>query len=190
MLEIRQMSNFDPRKPGDCKEYNNKEFEKCVDKELQDLWKPVFGCNPPWLSHQDKCTGVINATNEERKKLYDKPYHTLNRILHMETYPARDRCIKPCTVTTTTVYLNEKVKKGKDTNKYAGSTLSLKINPMVVHKTKILAYRFSDFLTDMGSSLGLWFGLSVFGITDLAITAYHFKKTIGEKVLRAITYNH
>ena len=33
----------------------------------------------------------------------------------------------------------------------------------------MLAYGFSGFLIDMGSSLGLWFGLSVFGITDLGV---------------------
>ena len=47
LIKVEQLSNFDPRKPDDCNEYTDDEFEKCVDEELQDLWKPIIGCNPP-----------------------------------------------------------------------------------------------------------------------------------------------
>ena len=53
MVKVEQLSNFDPRKPDECKEYTDGEFERCVDDGLQDLWKPILGCNPPWLSPQD-----------------------------------------------------------------------------------------------------------------------------------------
>ena len=39
----------------------------------------------------------------------------------------------------------------------------------VVHRQKVLAYGSYEFLIDVGSSLGLWLGLSVFGITDLGV---------------------
>ena len=49
MIKVDHLSNFDPRNPDDCKEYTEDDFENCVDEELQDLWKPSLGCNPPWL---------------------------------------------------------------------------------------------------------------------------------------------
>ena len=39
----------------------------------------------------------------------------------------------------------------------------------VVHRQKYLAYGSYEFLIDVGSSLGLWLGLSVFGIVDLGV---------------------
>ena len=39
----------------------------------------------------------------------------------------------------------------------------------MVHRQKYLAYGSYEFLIDVGSSLGLWLGLSVFGITDLGV---------------------
>ena len=54
LVKVEQLSNFDPRKPDECKEYTDGKFENCVDKGLQDLWKPVLDCNPPWLSPQDQ----------------------------------------------------------------------------------------------------------------------------------------
>jgi hypothetical protein len=54
----------------------------------------------------------------------------------------------------------------------------LKFDELVVHRTKVLAYGFSEFLIDMGSNLGLWFGLSVLGITDLGIMAMQWFKKI------------
>ena len=61
---------------------------------------------------------------------------------------------------------------------------TLEFDNLVVHRTKMLSYGFSDFLIDLGSSLGLWFGLSVFGITDLGIIAFQAAKKIRNDALR------
>ena len=49
VVKTELMSNFDPRKQDDCKNYENDDYEKCVDDELQKVWKPYIRCNPPWL---------------------------------------------------------------------------------------------------------------------------------------------
>ena len=68
-------------------------------------------------------------------------------------------------------------------------SLMLKFDDLVVHRTKVLAYGFSDFLIDLGSSLGLWFGLSVFGITDLGMTAYQWIKKLKRGTKLTLTSN-
>ena len=40
----------------------------------------------------------------------------------------------------------------------------------------LVAYTWFDLITDVGSSLGLWLGLSALGITDLAIDAFKVAK--------------
>ena len=176
MIKVDHLSNFDPRNPDDCKEYTEDDFENCVDEELQDLWKPALGCNPPWLSAQDQCIRVINATDEIVKNIYgNKKFLVITDIVEMEGFPARERCTKPCTVTQSNFFLGEKTNKPflDDHTK-----LRFKFAKQVIYKTKILGYGFSDFLIDLGSSLGLWFGLSVFGITDLGIMTYQWAKTL------------
>ena len=54
----------------------------------------------------------------------------------------------------------------------------------VIYTTKKLAYGSSEFLIDMGSSLGLWFGLSVFGLTDLGIVAFQWIRKLKRKLKR------
>ena len=56
--------------------------------------------------------------------------------------------------------------------------LDLQFDNHVVHTKEMLAYDFSNFLIDIGSSLGLWFGLSVFGLADLVVRILQFANKI------------
>ena len=175
VVKIEHKSNFDPKNPGDCKVYNSDDFEKCVDKELQDVWKPALGCNPPWLSPQDQCTRVINYTKDIVDNIYlQKRFSIINRIVRMESYPAREKCTIPCTFTQSNFFLGEKYSHSFRSTR---TLLKFKFAKKVIHKTKLLGYGYSEFLIDLGSSLGLWFGLSVFGISDLGIMALQWAKT-------------
>ena len=173
LVKVQQLSSFDPRNPDDCKEYSDDEFERCVDEELQDLWKPIIGCNPPWLSPQDQCNALLNTSNMY-DLVYNRTYKTLENILNMRNYAAKERCTKACLVTRQNIFKNEK------RNVFGGGVVKLKLvfDDIVVRKTKMLTYNFSDFLVDIGSSLGLWFGLSVFGITDLGLMVIQWAERI------------
>ena len=98
----------------------------------------------------------------------------------MKTYPTKERCTKPCTVAQPTVMYNANEVLEDYPEHFV---LCLKFAEQVVYTTKKLAYGTSEFLIDMGSSLGLWFGLSVFGITDLGITTFQWVKNIRQKVV-------
>ena len=165
LVKVEQISNFDPKNPDNCQEYTNGEFENCVDEELQDFWKPIIGCNPPWSSHQYQCNGVWNSS-EFNHILYNRTYDTVNSINFMGSYPAKRRCKIPCIETRVNFILSRVTKSN---GLYLPSILTLTFDEKVVHKEKVLAYGFSGFLIDMGSSLGLWFGLSVWSIKDFSI---------------------
>ena len=179
LVEVKQMSNFDPRKPDDCKEYAEGEFEKCVDDGLQDIWRPIIKCNPIWISPQNQCKGVVNVTADDMRLISNQSFPTLIGIDQMDTYPAKERCAKPCTVTKSKIISDGKVKHDFRLE----NTLNIKFESDVVYRRKVLAYDFSSFLIDMGSSLGLWFGLSVFGITDMGIFIVNvlWSKNVKEK---------
>jgi hypothetical protein len=40
LVKVEELSNYDPMNPDDCREYNDDDFEKCVEEGLQDVWKP------------------------------------------------------------------------------------------------------------------------------------------------------
>ena len=181
VVEIEKLSNKDPRNPDDCKEYHHDAYEKCVDNELQKVWKPLINCNPPWLSSKDQCGSVMNITQETVESLWNKTVDTVEGILDMETYPSKERCAKPCTVAQSTVMMN-----GKDIEEDRPDHFIFTLNfaDQVVYTTKKLTYGPSEFLVDIGSSLGLWFGLSVFGITDLSIMAFQWLKNVRQNIQR------
>jgi hypothetical protein len=181
VVEIEQLSNKDPRNPDDCKEYYHDAYEKCVENELQKVWKPLINCNPPWLSSKDQCHSVMNITQETEKALWNQTVGTIEGILDMKTYPSKERCTKPCTVAKPTVMMN-----GKDVEKDQPDHFILNLNfaDQVVYTTKKLTYGPSEFLVDIGSSLGLWFGLSVFGITDLSIMTFLWLNNARRNVLQ------
>jgi hypothetical protein len=179
VVDVEVLSNVDPKHPGDCKEYSHDEFEICVDKILQNIWKPIVNCNPPWLSLYNQWTGILNISSTTAFELYHQPdFDSFMKLERMETGLAMEKCKTPCTITRSKIFEKEtgilKERKKK-------SRLQLKIEKLVVHKSKILGYGFSNFLIDMGSSMGFWFGLSVFGLTDLGITTIEWISSLKEK---------
>ena len=55
---------------------------------------------------------------------------------------------------------------------FSTTHLHLKFKKMVRVERKIVVYTWFNFIIDVGSSLGLWLGLSALGITELAIKAF------------------
>ena len=139
------------------------------------MFKPLINCAPPWLSQKDQCDANTNVTEKNYAEFFDKTWYVANGINTMDTdiYLGKDNCPKPCTTQKSIVMFNE-----KDKNVFNQTYLTLIFDNEVVHTTKQLGYGPSEFLIDMGSSLGLWFGLSVFGITDLGISATQYMKHV------------
>ena len=183
LIKVEQISNFDPQTPADCKTYDEEEFDQCSDEELQQIWKPLINCNPPWVSSNNHCIGELNLTRKIAESVFDNSYVPVASIYEMVTYLKKDICIKACTVTQASISPSEK-KKSRYATASNQTYLRLNFASEVLYTTKKFAYGPSEFLIDMGSSLGLWFGLSVFGITDLGIIAFQWLKKMRIKIIR------
>ena len=62
--------------------------------------------------------------------------------------------------------------------------VQLKFNQEVKFIKKVEYYSFLQFLVDVGSSLGLWLGLSIIGLTDLGIQLADKTKGLGKSLFR------
>ena len=51
------------------------------------------------------------------------------------------------------------------------SSVTLRFDKLVKIERKMVVYTWFNFIIDVGSSLGLWLGLSAIGITDLGINS-------------------
>ena len=96
LIEIEQVSNFDPKNPKGCKDYKDNEFENCINDPTS-LFLPILGCNPPWYSTQNVCTSVVNEVNETYSSIiYD--YLVFN-LFSLDSQTFWNGCPKHCTVT-------------------------------------------------------------------------------------------
>ena len=155
---VKIKSFYDPRNPDACHDYKEDEYYDCVDREAQNVFKPHLGCNPPWLSPRDECKGVL--LGEEMRNITDDLIYgtgVFTKIQEQKEFNHERKCLKPCNITTSYIKFRETRKAMIDT------VVVLNFRSEVEYRSKELAYEFYDFLIDVGSSLGLWLGLSVTG---------------------------
>ena len=70
------------------------------------------------------------------------------------------------------------VDKGRPDKAHIGKA-SIIFDPTVYETEKMFNYGPFEFIIDVGSSVGLWLGLSVFGLYDLAIEFYeHIRRAV------------
>lgn len=158
-IKIQKYSDIDPRFEGSCVVYDKNEYEKCVDEQVESLVTPILGCNPPWLSEKNLCTEVINIYDVLKKSLWGE---SMFPIVYNYESKLEKNCQKSCHRTE----YQSRIKQTFSLNPYL---VGINFDTEVPFTRKVVTYDFSNFLVDLGSSLGLWFGLSVFGLTDLAI---------------------
>ena len=81
------------------------------------------------------------------------------------------KCKLPCIKMANKVYLKAENKPKLNEN-HNVAYLIINFKDTVKIEQKVVVYTFFNFIIDVGSSLGLWLGLSALGITDLAIDAF------------------
>ena len=77
----------------------------------------------------------------------------------------------PCEIMKNTISLIS------DESGFGGTIVGFSFKKTVIVERKVVVYSLFNFIVDVGSSLGLWLGLSALGITDLAIEAFMLAKT-------------
>ena len=151
------------------------DFKKCVDEEIQALIGKPLGCVPPWMSPHNQCNGTYDRNFVDKLipkfwKAYINPPMSL-RKLEIET-----KCRKYCSSTSATVQVREKIDFG------FLSEIYIAFNQQVKEVDEVFNYGLFQFTVDVGSSFGLWLGLSILGLYDLGIDIMDFFLNIGQKI--------
>ena len=142
---------------------------KCVDDKIKDEFeKNNISCIPPWLSDKNQCTQTYPEMWEFYGKFLDvfiTDY--VDRVTILRNMRIEDECRQSCKEMT---YIVDE-KGSKDS--YA-SKAYLSFNQKVLVTEKVPNYDMFKYIIDVGSSLGLWLGLSVMGLHDLFVWAVQF----------------
>ena len=187
-VEIRQKSRSNPNIKGLCEEYDTRTFADCVDDKVGEVMMPVLGCNPPYLSAKNQCTRYF--VDEDLSKV--RKYFTeiglwndyLMELVALRPIPPQKLCKPPCLATETHVQLRGT--NSPDHPKHGANMAKVNLNfKTIVTKTfKGINYHFYDFIIDSGSSLGLWLGLSVIGLTDIGLrNEYSYGSKLAKQIL-------
>ena len=151
------------------KDEKRHDFQTCIDSEINSKIGKPLGCIPPWLSENNQCNETYPANFLKRIPEFDDeylwpPYTFANSKIEA-------KCKTSCK---STKYLAlEREPMSDDT--WGAAFITFDQN---VHVTeKIENYSLFQYIIDVGSSLGLWLGLSVLGLHDLLVMAVDFFKS-------------
>ena len=154
---------------GRCDTYGDdskfKTFADCVAQEHAEIFNPILGCDVPWLSspaNPGNCKGSIQLDDDAKVNFVSN----MTNLWHEYKYTGQahsENCLPPCVELFAEAELFRKAENEKD------AKVSLNFN----RKVKVTRYhrRYGPFelVVDVGSSLGLWIGLSALGIVDLIL---------------------
>ncbi len=123
-------------------------------------------CLPPWLSNNKQCNETY-PTDTFDDSFYDEIYKNyLQTLLMGSNIKFEEECRQSCEETTYTV-----IEKGVILRDWAARYASITFDPKVLVTERVPNYSMFQYIIDVGSSLGLWLGLSVLGLHDLAVSA-------------------
>ena len=156
-----------------------KSYAECVSSQ-----QPKIGCKIPWLSapgDPEACKGKVPVEKQVvdefiiyREKLWEKVKMS-DMLSHTST------CLRPCVeLKAKSTLKTREVAPAKD---LSAIFFNFKKTVTVIRNTK--AYGIFDLIVEIGSSLGLWLGLSALGVFDFALQAGEFLKTIMVKNMMA-----
>ena len=154
---------------GDCTNYRVKNdfetYSDCVSNEQYKMFKPFLGCKNPVLSaprDPDNCKGRVDLGHQLPEFLEMWNEFVVSFLISGD--PQTEACLKPCLQLKAEASLINRVKSDADaTRVYLNFEKTVKVT------SYRRAYGLFDLVIDIGSSLGLWVGISVVGVFDLLL---------------------
>ncbi len=147
------------------------EFKECVDDKVQDAIGMPLGCVPPWLSNKNQCNETYKhefyeiAIPNFVQSYVDPPFELGNIKIEKE-------CRKYCSRTRSITQYRQRYMDAQR------ALIKLAFNEDVSVTEKVFSYTPFQFIVDIGSSLGLWMGLSVLDLFDLGIQCINTLKSL------------
>ena len=134
------------------------------------MWEYIsrnISCNPPWLSPNNQCTTFFKNLSIYQFLADDFQAKIVDPLYEYRKDFAEQKCKRPCTV-----YKIEVNMRGRGARKFQEFGVFLQFDQNVAKKVKKMAYTPFQFVIDIGSSLGLWIGMSVLGLLDFLIDSF------------------
>ena len=154
---------------GDCINYGEgaqyMSYADCVAQEHAEIFTPILGCQPPWLSapdHPDNCQGQIPMTPEQFEDWSSKRRDFMIDVKNRGKGDSGN-CLKPCTG----LFADSKLFIEERNAAFAYLTFVKQVKVT----RYVRSYGIFELVVDVGSSLGLWIGLSIVGVFDLVLDA-------------------
>ena len=159
-------TELDPRDTeAECTNYGEasefKTYKGCFEQKAKEDLAP-FGCNVPWFTDNEEeiCrTDSLNSNNLIMDN--NKKYWSILRNYGQNSY------FSPCKIPCKTVTITSKLKSHFKVNLYNETVVNVNFNPSVMVTKSILKTSPFDLINNMGSSMGLWLGISVFSIFQI-----------------------
>ncbi len=164
----------------EAEEFKTNNFKQCVDDEVNDHFRKNPGCTPPWLSQNNHCNISIPYPEVENYNFVPNLHedYILN-VLTLKQSKVETNCRKYCK----TLRSEVKIRETAELNTFSiqqgwnkGGDAHISFDPTVKVTETSFNYGLFQYVIDVGSSLGLWLGLSVLGLYDLSETAFYYAK--------------
>lgn len=129
----------------------------------------------PWMSGINQCEGHIQILPEQ-EKLKQWLFELIDATWAGFQYVSAS-CPLPCTIMSVHAKYQLTTTKLNSTK----NIIFLHFENNVKEETIVIAYGLGDLLVEIGSSLGLWLGLSVVGIFDVIVVVVNIINTLNQK---------
>ena len=162
--EVRMETN-----DGSCTNYPTKQFTNysdCIDTVIRKEMMPVMGCMVPWVSNKDVCKQPLVRGPETKAIASWLRYIIINAYggIHYEHH----LCPLPCSVLKARAIFRQ---SGSGLVYQQHNQLELHFQASMDVERILIAYGIMDLLVETGSCIGLWLGLSIVGVFDMAAIA-------------------
>ena len=127
-------------------------------------------CIPPWLSNKNQCYKNMSTYNHTTYSICIAIFDNFQTPKeNSQPTEAEEKCMIPCMKMTNKVFLRS---DGVEKRMSFDLSLILRFKKTVKFERKVVVYTWFNFIVDVGSSLGLWLGLSALSITELTFKAF------------------
>ena len=167
-VEIHDLSIHDGKT---CMDYGRMgtSYDSCVQNEMETFLLEWYKCLPPWFPNNNNLTcemGKDMEINDDNSTLSNQ-IRNFVKLMGMDTLKT---CLSPC------VRMHFKLNEiSHDSNRYNNAALTVKMKDEMIVYTDVYAYDIFNLIVDLGSSLGLWLGLSALSIFDTLVEFYTTK---------------
>ena len=167
-------------KEGTCRNYENpSDYGECVDSTIRMKIIDMIGCIPPWIKFnmdeidQDICTNQVQLNSDKARDIVSVMEQLNHDIKFLKKLKLTSEECKP---SCTQMKVASKMTSYASGN-WSGYYFTMLFNDIIKVQKEVTSYDIFSLCVEIGSSLGLWIGLSAMGVFHLIVV--EIKKVAG-----------